>query len=214
MNVNPKETLVLAGISAAMLGLAASFLLNAWGNVRPPTTVPPTPPEFTNTATIRMSAKQLIDSGEDASGLSCSSCHDENKPVVVKLDAKGGILLSEAHKDILIQHGQSSRNDHCFNCHNPRNLEELRAREGQSFKLTDSNPLCGSCHGPTFRAWEQGLHGRFTGFWDTTKGKRVREDCTSCHNPHTPRFPSIKAGPAPYPRYFESAQDKPAANPH
>ena len=214
MNVNPKETLVLAGISAAMLGLAASFLLNAWGNVRPPTSVPPTPPEFTHTATLRMSAKQLIDSGEDASGLSCSSCHDENKPVVVKLDAKGGILLSEAHKDILIQHGQSSRNDHCFNCHNPRNLEELRAREGQSFKLTDSNPLCGSCHGPTFRAWEQGLHGRFTGFWDTTKGKRVREDCTSCHNPHTPRFPSIKAGPAPYPRYFESAQDKPAANPH
>lgn len=214
MNVNPKETLVLAGISAAMLGLAASFLLNTWGNVRPPTTVPPTPPEFTNSATIRMSAQQLIHSGEDASGLSCSACHDENKPVVVKLDAKGDVLLSDAHQDIKIQHGHGSRNNHCFNCHNPKNLEELRAREGQSFKLTDSNPLCGSCHGPTFRAWEQGIHGRLTGFWDTTKGKRVRDDCTSCHNPHSPGFPPIKAGPAPYPRYFESAQDKPTANPH
>lgn len=211
MNANPKETLVLAGLSAVMLGLAASFALGAWGRFEPPTPVPPTPPDFTNTATVRLSAAELTRTDGDTSGLACYSCHDKKKTLEVKVDAKGEIELAEPHKDLVIHHGSSRRNDHCFTCHDPKDLEVLRAREGQSFRLTDSNPLCGSCHGPTFRDWEQGLHGRTSGSWVTGATNRVRQDCTSCHDPHSPRFPSIKPAPAPHPRHFHAAA---AAAPH
>jgi hypothetical protein len=161
-----------------------------------------------------MSAAELTRTGADTSGLACYSCHDEKKPVQITFDAKGAIALPEAHKDLVIHHGRSGRNDHCFGCHDPKNLEQLRVREGKAFKLTESNQLCGSCHGPTYDDWEHHLHGRVSGSWLTQSTNHVRQDCTSCHDPHSPAFPSIKPAPAPHPRLLQAGVHLPEPKAH
>jgi predicted CXXCH cytochrome family protein len=97
-----------------------------------------------------------------------------------------------------MRHGRNNRNDYCFNCHDPQNIEQLKASAGQTFKITESSRLCGSCHGPTYRDWEAGIHGRTSGYWNRQAGATTREDCTSCHDPHNPEFPSMKPGPGPH----------------
>jgi hypothetical protein len=198
MNATANKTLVLTGLTFGLLSLAAAFYFDVWGRPAALTPIRPTPPDFTNTATVRMSAAELFRTGGDTSGMACYSCHDEKKPVVVHLDTNGAVILPEAHRDLVMRHGRNNRNDHCFNCHDSKNLELLRPREGQTFKLTESSRLCGSCHGPTYRDWEVGIHGRTSGYWDRNKGAAVRQDCTSCHDPHAPAFPSMKPGPGPH----------------
>lgn len=197
MNTDRQSTLTLSAISLALLVLAVAMFLNLWGRPVPPSLVPPTPPEFTNTATVRMSAAELFESDGDTSGLGCYTCHDSKKEPVIKFETNGAVILSEMHADIVMQHGRNSRNDHCFICHDPKNLEQLRAHEGQVFKLTESSRLCGSCHGPTYRDWEAGVHGRTVGFWDRKLGEVTRSDCTSCHDPHSPAFAPMQPGPGP-----------------
>jgi hypothetical protein len=198
MDAAAKKSLVLTGLTVVFVGLAIAFYFDLWGRPVALVPVPPTAPEFTNTATVRMSAAELFRTDGDTSGMACYSCHDAKKPVVVNLDTNGNIVLPEEHRDLVLRHGRSNRNNHCFNCHDPKNLEVLRAHEGQAFKLTESSRLCGSCHGPTYRDWEVGIHGRTSGFWDRQLGAIVREDCTSCHDPHAPAFPPMKPGPGPH----------------
>ncbi len=197
MNADTNKSLVLTSLTVAFFGLAAAFCFNLWGRPASLAANPPTAPEFTNTATVRMSAAELIRTGGDTSGMACYSCHDDKKPVTVHYDTNGNVILPEAHRDLVLRHGRSNRNDNCFNCHDPKNLELLRPHEGQTLKLTESSRLCGSCHGPTYRDWEIGIHGRTSGFWDRKSGPVVRQDCTSCHDPHSPAFPSMKPGPRP-----------------
>jgi len=204
MNTGAKTTLVLTGLGAGFLGLAGAFLLNLWGKPAGRIMLPPTPPDFTNTATVRLSAADLFRTDGDTSGLACYTCHDAKKELVVNRDTNGIVILAEPHRDIVMRHGQSNRNDHCFICHDPKNLEVLRVHEGQSFKLTEGSLLCGSCHGPTYRDWEAGIHGRTVGFWDRKSGAAIRSDCTSCHDPHAPAFPSMKPGPGPHPLHPET----------
>lgn len=197
MRADDKSNFVLTWLAVGFCALAGAFWLNLWGKPAGRTMIPPTPPEFTNTATVRLSASDLIRTDGDTSGFSCYACHDAKKEVVLHLDANGVAVLPEAHKDIVMRHGSKDRNDHCFICHNPKNLEQLRVREGQSFKIAEGNRLCGSCHGPTYRDWEAGVHGRTVGFWSAKLGATLRSDCTSCHDPHSPAFPPLKPGPAP-----------------
>jgi hypothetical protein len=198
MSTEANKSVVLTSLTVVLFGLAAAFYFGLWGRPAPLAPIPPTAPDFTNTATVRMSATELFRTGGDTSGMACYSCHDEKKPVVVHLDTQGTVILPEAHRDLVLKHGRNNRNDHCFNCHDSKNLEQLRPREGQAFKLTESTLLCASCHGPTYRDWEVGIHGRTSGFWDRKRGKIVRQDCTSCHDPHAPAFPSMKPGPGPH----------------
>ena len=200
MNTNAKNSLVMSGLAIGFFGLAGAFMLNLWGRPIEPAINPPTPPDFTNTATVRQSAADVVRADGDTSGFACYSCHDAKKELVIHLDTNGEAILAEPHKDLVMQHGRKNRNDYCFNCHDAKNLERLRINDnqGKTFKLTEGNQLCGSCHGPTYRDWERGVHGRISGFWDLKKGTSVRSDCTSCHDPHSPAFPPIKPGPRPH----------------
>ncbi len=96
-------------------------------------------------------------------------------------------------------HGTHGRNNNCFNCHNENNLTTLQPRDGRELRLEDSTELCGSCHGPTYRDWDSGAHGRINGYWNTKLGPAVKKDCVNCHNPHSPRFPGRKPLPGPHP---------------
>lgn len=197
MNPEAKKQIVFTGLVVGFIVLGGAFWLNLWGKPAATSVNPPIPPEFTNTATIRLSAADQFRTEADTSGFACYTCHDAKKQLLVKTNANGSILLSEPHKDIVIKHGRNSRNEHCFICHDPKNLEQLRVSDGHTFKLTEGTLLCASCHGPTYRDWEVGVHGRTSGFWDRSKGPTVRADCTSCHDPHSPAFPSMKPAPRP-----------------
>ena len=198
MSTTAGKSLVGTGLTVVFLVVAALFYFDILGHPVPLLAIPATPPEFTNTATVRMSAAEVIRTGGDTSGMACYSCHDEKKPVVVRRDTNGAIVLPEAHSDMALKHGRSNLNDYCFNCHDPNNLVQLKPHEGQTFKLTESTLLCASCHGPTYRDWKIGIHGRMAGYWDRKQGGPVRKECTSCHDPHAPAFPPIKPGPGPH----------------
>ena len=191
-----KTTLLL--LSVAFVGLAATFLSN-------PSAVPPrqgialVSTNFLDKATARRSYADLIKAGEDLSDFDCYACHEKGKAPPLRLDANGTLLVPKEHPDIVMHHGSHERNNNCFNCHNELNLEQLQTRDKRELKLSDSVPLCGSCHGPTYRDWEAGVHGRTGGYWDRSLGAIDRKLCVNCHNPHSPKFPGRKPAPGPHP---------------
>ncbi|MSU21570.1 MAG: hypothetical protein EXS30_09265 [Pedosphaera sp.] len=208
MNADPKKAQTLISLSVVFLGLVAAFLLDLWGRPEPLVILPLVDVTITNTATVRMSAAELVRTGGDTSGLSCYTCHEKGKPVEVHFDTNNVIVLPQEHNDLVIQHGRNNRNNHCFNCHEAEALDMVKTRDGQRFKLTESTMLCGSCHGPTYRDWETGVHGRTSGHWNRDLGAITRQDCTSCHDPHAPAFPSIKPGPGPQPLHPRASATK------
>ncbi len=198
MKGDAKSTVVLASLTTVFLGLIIAFASNLWGHTPPHREVPLVDPQFTNTATVRMSAGELIASGGDASGLDCYACHEKGKPLKLEFDAESNVILAKEHSDIHMGHGRHKRNNNCFNCHDETNLESLQTRDGHQVKLVDSPALCGSCHGPTYRDWEAGVHGRTSGYWKRDLGAIDRKVCTSCHDPHSPAFPGREPAPGPH----------------
>ncbi len=194
-----KSSAVLLGIMLAFLALALSFALNLWG--RPPKLYPiaPVDPQFLQTATIRKSYAQLIREKADLSDFDCYACHDKKKPPTLRFDTNQNIIVPSEHSDVVMGHGRHNRNNNCFNCHDEQNLELLQTRDGRQIKLAESPPLCGSCHGPTYRDWEAGAHGRTGGFWNKKMGNTMRQICVDCHNPHKPKIPPRQPAPGPHP---------------
>lgn len=201
MNDDRKTSFVLLFLTFALLGLAAAFRMDLWGRPAAPAVWPPVDASFTNTATVRQSAAELIASKGDTSGLECYACHERGKPPTVHFDENGQIKLPEEHNDLVMQHGQHNRNIHCFNCHDPENLDTLKTRDGRSLKWAETTELCASCHGPTYRDWKIGIHGRVSGYWDLRRGPATRVECASCHHPHAPQFPQLPPAPPPRPVY-------------
>ncbi len=206
MNADFKTRIVLVVLAVVFLSLSAAFRLDLWGRPEPIVTVAPVDPQFTNTATVRVSAAELVRTGGDTSGQDCYACHDRAKPPQVKLDEHNNVVLPDEHKDLALQHGRNKRNDHCYNCHDSANLDQLMTRDGHRLKLTESTQLCGSCHGPTYRDWEAGIHGRTSGYWNRQLGEATKQACASCHDPHSPAFPSRPPAPAPHPLHRVAVQ--------
>jgi hypothetical protein len=180
-----------------LLGLA--FLADLWG--RPGTLAPIAlvEPEFYETATARKSYAELAKAGEDLSDFECYVCHEKEKPPVLRYDSEHNLIIPEEHGNIVMAHGRHNRNNNCYNCHDEQNLERLQVRDGRELSFGDSTPLCGSCHGPTYRDWEAGAHGRTSGAWNRDPAAFKRQACVSCHNPHSPKFPVRKPAPGPHP---------------
>ena len=198
MKGDSKTSWVLTGLTLLFLGLTVAFVSNLWGRIPSRESIALVDPGFTNIATARQSASELITSGGDASGLDCYACHEKDKPLKLEFDAESNVILADEHSDIVMGHGRHKRNNNCFNCHDETNLEFLQTRDGQQVKLVDSPALCGSCHGPTYRDWEEGVHGRTSGFWKRDLGVIDRKGCTSCHDPHSPAFPGQPPAPGPH----------------
>jgi uncharacterized CHY-type Zn-finger protein len=117
----------------------------------------------------------------------------------LRYDKDHKLVVPKEHEDVVMMHGRHDRNNNCFNCHNETNLVVLQTRDGRQLKVEESPSLCGSCHGPTFRDWEAGVHGRTSGYWNRALGPIERKQCVSCHNPHSPAFPPRKPAPGPHP---------------
>ena len=85
------------------------------------------------------------------------------------------------HTDITFDHGMNNR---CFNCHDRENRESLVLYTGELIPFHDTVKLCAQCHGPTFRDWERGVHGKTMGHWDQQHGTVTKLTCVQCHDPH------------------------------
>jgi hypothetical protein len=149
--------------------------------------------------TIRTSYLQLIRMKADLSDFDCYGCHEKGKPPTLRFDTNHNLIVPQEHSDVVMAHGSHGRNNNCFNCHDEKNLLVLQTRDGRELKLEESPPLCGSCHGPTYRDWEAGAHGRTGGYWRSESGELRRQICVDCHNPHNPKIPRRKPLPPPNP---------------
>jgi hypothetical protein len=116
----------------------------------------------------------------------CSMCHSEMETNFERRE------LEEFHDDIVFNHDEENR--WCLDCHDAKNRDMLHTAGGQLISFEESYKLCGQCHGPKYRDWEAGIHGRRTGDWN---GQKKYLLCAHCHNPHSPRFPKMEPEPAP-----------------
>jgi len=98
------------------------------------------------------------------------------------------------HAEIHLAHGMNTR---CLNCHHPLNRETFVDDFGEEIPWDQPQLLCAKCHGPVFRDWQHGSHGRINGFWNSALGEQVRLKCIECHDPHHPPFPPLASAAGP-----------------
>jgi len=118
----------------------------------------------------------------------CSDCHllfqstrDPSRPLV-------------QHTDIVLEHGI---NDQCLNCHDKADREKLAIGDEKVTGFDHVELLCAKCHGPIYRDWINGTHGKTVGYWNADWGQPVKLVCTQCHDPHHPAYRPIKPLPGP-----------------
>jgi formate-dependent nitrite reductase cytochrome c552 subunit len=193
-----RTNLLLGGLTVAFLGLAGLMAQNIWGHVPPRAEIPLVDAKFLETTPWRRTYADLAKAKEDLSDYDCYGCHEKAKPPPIRYDANNKIVVPKEHANIVMNHGSHDRNNLCYNCHNEQNLVTLQARDGREIKFDNIPALCGSCHGPTYRDWESGAHGRTSGHWNRALGEINRLSCASCHNPHDPKIPTREPAPAPH----------------
>jgi predicted CXXCH cytochrome family protein len=129
----------------------------------------------------------------------CSECHSAARPVKLEYTDDGTVIIPEAHRNLAaMAHGRNARNENCYTCHEQDHLDRLHTPEGAELTFDQATLLCAGCHGPNYRDWEAGIHGRTSGHWDRTAGPITRQECTSCHDPHAPAFTGLIPMPAPH----------------
>lgn len=116
----------------------------------------------------------------------CSQCHDKDMRNPERR------VLTGAHEDIVLHHAEENR--WCLDCHDYEDRDKLHLANGEKIPFDQSYRLCGQCHGPTYRDWRLGIHGKRTGYWNGPKRYLL---CVSCHWPHAPHFKPLQPLPPP-----------------
>ncbi|MCB9059933.1 MAG: hypothetical protein H6622_00240 [Halobacteriovoraceae bacterium] len=113
----------------------------------------------------------------------CMQCHEAG--------VKKSSNIPSSHVGIKIKHaGNDIMN--CSTCHDSNKPWMLHNLEGPKISMNESFETCMKCHSTQVKDWKMGSHGKRASGWGDI---RVVQNCSSCHNPHTPsiekRFPSI-----------------------
>ena len=116
--------------------------------------------------------------------LACAVCHDTRD---ADPSNKTPAQLDEFHRDLPFDHGNLT----CVACHAPPSYGSLRLADGETVSYSDVMTLCSQCHGGIRAAYDRGAHGGMNGYWDLSRGPRVRNNCIDCHDPHVPAFPQM-----------------------
>lgn len=140
------------------------------------------------------------------------ACHNGVFPPVPKDKNPRELTM---HQDIVpdamdLQHGRGAI--WCLDCHHTTTRNKLVDHFGNEISFNEPQKLCGKCHGPVYRDWREGIHGKRIGEWASDGAKRWFV-CTECHNPHDVQqgarnsgFASIQPEPAPLlPKGMENA---------
>jgi hypothetical protein len=137
-----------------------------------------------------------VDSLGRAVTVSCNSCHANIESNTARRSAEDPPM--QFHQGLRFSHGGMS----CVSCHNTKNYDTLRLADGSAVTFPNVMNLCAQCHTPQARDWERGAHGGMTGYWDLTRGGRLRKNCIDCHDPHAPEFPSMRPTFKPRDRFL------------
>lgn len=103
------------------------------------------------------------------------------------------------HREITLVHG----NLECLSCHDSDNRNALRLASGKTIQYSETITLCAQCHGLQHRDFTHGAHGGMNGYWDRTKGERIKNGCVVCHNPHSPKIQPVLPVLVPNDRFLE-----------
>lgn len=128
----------------------------------------------------------------------CTECHTDFSSPKKQGDLEGEHVEINTH----FMHGM---NTNCLNCHNRTNRDVYVGRDGEPIPSTDSVRLCAMCHGPIYREWKEGIHGRRNGSWERSNPKQTKLLCIQCHDPHHPRFELMTPEPPTMHTRFERA---------
>jgi len=118
----------------------------------------------------------------------CSECHESQDTNPNRRD------IVDMHDEISANFKHDSENRWCLDCHNAEKRDFLHLASGKLVAFEESYLLCGQCHGDKLRDWKVGVHGKRTGDWN---GKKQYLLCVHCHNPHSPKFKSMRPMPPP-----------------
>ena len=132
--------------------------------------------------------------------VACSTCHLTREPNILNRASKD---LDEFHKGMGFSHGNLT----CLACHNPKDYDTLHLADQTPLDFQQVMSLCSQCHGTQRRDYDHGAHGGMTGFWDLSRGPRVRNNCVDCHSPHQPKFPKMNPTFKPRDRFLESHKE-------
>lgn len=132
--------------------------------------------------------------------IACVTCHATRTPNFAN---QASADLDLFHQGLMVTHGANT----CLSCHNPQDYGSLHLANGTRVEFTDVVTLCSQCHGPQWRDYQHGAHGGMTGSWDLTKGPRERNGCTSCHDPHAPKFRGAHPVLQPQDRFLEPTHE-------
>lgn len=127
----------------------------------------------------------LVDYHGVEAGVSCMTCHSTREPD--RANGVGRALPKTFHQGLAFAHAGMS----CLSCHHADDYDSLRLADGRKLAFRDSQQLCAQCHGPQTRDYLNGSHGGMTGYWDKSRGGRVRNACIDCHDPHAPAYPAL-----------------------
>jgi hypothetical protein len=119
----------------------------------------------------------------------CSDCHR-----ILPSPAETYRTLIQ-HTEIQLRHGLNTR---CFNCHHRTNRDAFVDEFGGEIDWNEPQLLCARCHGPVYRDWQAGSHGRVNGHWDPDAGPQTKRRCIECHDPHDPPFQTMTPAPGPH----------------
>ena len=170
-------------VPTALLVFAAVLALGAWSfqpRVSEPTRVPAW---ATDTTPVRRPKLQpLYTLGVFT--YRCSDCHR-----IIPSPSETDRELTQ-HREVHLRHGINTR---CFNCHHRTNRDAYVDDYGNEIPWDQPQLLCAKCHGPVYRDWQHGSHGRTNGYWDRKQGPQTRLKCIQCHDPHSPHFPAMQS---------------------
>jgi hypothetical protein len=151
----------------------------------------PGPAEDSHLDKMPVRATEGLDLTRMSWSYDCMECHK-------LLPAKWTDLQRVEHRNITLNHGA---NRFCINCHHASDRTAFNDYDGSIIPRENVVQLCGRCHGPTYRDWTAGVHGRKNGYWLKSKGPQTRLRCIQCHDPHSPKFKPIKPqAPPSYPK--------------
>lgn len=137
--------------------------------------------------------------------VACVTCHGVR-------DAGAGFPESERslqkfHAGLTVQHGTLA----CGACHVARTggAPMLHLSDGTELGTADSLRLCAQCHGPKYQDYLHGSHGGMNGYWDLSRGPRLRNHCVDCHDPHVPKFQPSRPVLPPRDRFIDRKEGSP-----
>lgn len=130
----------------------------------------------------------------------CSECHGEQEPATGSGEWES--RDRKAHWDIEMDHGTKSELE-CSDCHGAEKNNSLQNLRGKRTSFNRPDRVCSTCHDRETTDWIGGSHGKQYKKW---KGRRIIYNCTSCHDPHKPSFPTRR--PEKGPTVPRSSKDK------